>query len=586
MTKSKITIEHVLFFIAGIISFFYHVIWVNNIALTEVEAHAALQAALLAGNPLAPVTTQPLYTLTTGFLFSLFGETNFLARLIPLLCGSLLVFLPYLFRNWLGKEASILLSFMIAFDPGLASLSRQAEGPLPALVFLLLTAGLIINKKRIAAGVALGIALCCGVEFWSGLLSFGLVMISSYFIDHTPELTKDQLPDAESEKGSTNRRSSLWQAIPKGIIKEFLLPAGICLVVIGTFFLARPQMIGGVINSFLEFLKGWGAPYDIAPHVRLLGLVFYQPLAIVLAASALWQGFRKNDPRIRYIGRWLFLTLLVGVVYPSGYMSHMAWVLVPLWALAAIPLLNLRSVFREDRKVVICQTLVIIFLLVFAWLNFLGIFARNDPEEAKVRLAGIIGAIVLGVLVNLLVSFGWGWNTVKRGMVASSLLILAVYGVFASIAASGLGTRPYAEIWRPQPVVEAANMLSKISADISLRNQGWKDSLDLWLINPVEDSLAWSLRDYRNKNFVDSLPADQSPALVITNRDEISSTTTNYSGESLVWTREVYFDYFTASQWLEWFANRKAASSTGQIYLWARTDLFNSPQKSQSLPQE
>ena len=105
--------------------------------LTDSEATLALQAFHLAkgqGEILAP---QPAYVLFTSLFFLVIESTNFMARVIPALVGSTLVFAPYFFRQKIGTRPALILAFLFALDPGLAALSRQANGTILVVTFLL-----------------------------------------------------------------------------------------------------------------------------------------------------------------------------------------------------------------------------------------------------------------------------------------------------------------------------------------------------------------------------------------------------------------------------------------------------------------
>src|SRR3972149_8652473 len=81
---------------------------------------------------------QPAYILLTASLFFAFGGgTNFIARLVPALAGSFLVFVPLFFRHRIPPRPAVLLAFFISLDPGLLAVSRQAGRLGLAITFLL-----------------------------------------------------------------------------------------------------------------------------------------------------------------------------------------------------------------------------------------------------------------------------------------------------------------------------------------------------------------------------------------------------------------------------------------------------------------
>src|SRR6185436_12024671 len=116
---------------------------------------------------------QPGYILLTSVLFAVIESTNFMARFVPAIAGSLLVFAPSLFR----EKIKLLLAFFFAVDPGLVALSRQASGTILAVTFLLLAWGMWRNQRAVPAGIFAGLALLSGPSIWAGLLTLGLTWV-------------------------------------------------------------------------------------------------------------------------------------------------------------------------------------------------------------------------------------------------------------------------------------------------------------------------------------------------------------------------------------------------------------------------
>ena len=61
------------------------------------------------------------------FIFSLVGDNDFTLRLPVALIGSMLILLPYFFRNIIGKFSSFIISLLITFSPSLVYFSRFAR---------------------------------------------------------------------------------------------------------------------------------------------------------------------------------------------------------------------------------------------------------------------------------------------------------------------------------------------------------------------------------------------------------------------------------------------------------------------------
>ncbi|MEI5579347.1 hypothetical protein, partial [Streptomyces brasiliscabiei] len=87
----------------------------------------ALQALHIAQGKAPLLGPQTGYILFTSIFFSVIKSTNFMARFVPAMVGSALVFVPYFFREKIKPLPALILAFFLAIDPGLVALSRQAS---------------------------------------------------------------------------------------------------------------------------------------------------------------------------------------------------------------------------------------------------------------------------------------------------------------------------------------------------------------------------------------------------------------------------------------------------------------------------
>ena len=103
MKNRPITIEHILFALAFLLALVSRLWALAATPLGDTEAALALQAAHLFSDRTAAIDPQPAYILMTSVLFAIFQATDFTARLIPALAGSLLVLSPCYFGGKLGR---------------------------------------------------------------------------------------------------------------------------------------------------------------------------------------------------------------------------------------------------------------------------------------------------------------------------------------------------------------------------------------------------------------------------------------------------------------------------------------------------
>ena len=179
MQTNRITHEHLLFWLAFLLALCLRLFQLGAAPLSDVDAGWSLPALNSVHASGAALGAQPAYILLTSLLFSIFSDTNFMARLFPALAGSLIVWLPYLFRRWMGDSnwlhlAGVVMAFGLALDPALVSLSRQVGSPMPAVAFTVLALGSVYNRRMVWTGIFTGLALLAGPVFMQGLLILGV----------------------------------------------------------------------------------------------------------------------------------------------------------------------------------------------------------------------------------------------------------------------------------------------------------------------------------------------------------------------------------------------------------------------------
>src|ERR1700752_765316 len=177
MNSSRLKNEGWLYWLAFLLALGFRFIQLGASPLTDTEANLALQALHIAQGQSPLLSPQPAYILFTSILFAIIESTNFMARFVPVLAGSTLVFVPYFFREKINPRPALILAFLFAFDPGLVALSRQASGTILAVTFLLFAWGMWIDRRAISAGIFTGLALLSGPSIWTGLLTLGLTWL-------------------------------------------------------------------------------------------------------------------------------------------------------------------------------------------------------------------------------------------------------------------------------------------------------------------------------------------------------------------------------------------------------------------------
>jgi hypothetical protein len=576
MKAYKITTEYSLYWLIFFLALFMRLFQLGTAPLSDIEAGWALQASGLAQGEAVGLDAQPVYILLTSQLFSIIGDTNFLARYIPALTGSLLIWLPFLFRDWMGDKgwlhrAGLIMAFGLAIDPGLVSLSRQAGSLMPGMVCTLLGLASLHNRRMIWTGFFAGLALLSGPAFIQGALILGISwgvyrLACKRFLQSQPLMEEEISP---------------LEPISSMSIRIALVALAGTLLAVGTLFLRFPQGLGALAETIPAFINTWIKPSGI-PVLRLpASLLVYQPLLLIfgiIGAVHIWFKL-PDDQRIRRmiagLSIWTIVALLLPLLSAGRQVGDMAWAVIPLWAVAAVEISHLLIVDQEDtfsHLVMAGLGLLLCVLAVVSWINVLSIGRYQD--NVIIYWAIIIGAFLLGLIAILLVIAAWSSSAARVGAVIALCIVLGVQLFSSSWGMSVVRQNGAQELWPIPARTGQADLLSLTLSDLSSWNTGMKDQLELVALVD-SPALRWQLRHFPNARFETSLSESESPPVVITTIDtELPSLVENYRGQDFVWRLYPGWPGVFPPDFINWLAFRQAPLSQDQIILWARADIF------------
>ncbi len=575
MKANKITTQLPLYWLAFLLALGLRLYQLGVAPLSDVEAGWALQALGLVHGGAVSLGSQPAYILITSQLFSIFGDTNFITRFISALAGSLLVWLPFYFRGWLGdsstlKRAGVVMAFGLALDPGLVSLSRQAGSLMPAMVFTLLALASLYNRRMIWAGIFAGLALLSGPAFLQGMLIIG-VGWALY------RLVIRKSAGSQPEEGESEQVEAPI-AVPaiRTAVSAFILT----LLFAGSLFLRVPQGLGALAETIPAYIKTWVAPSGI-PVLRLpLSLLVYQPLVLIFGltgALRVWFGTwddQRSRQMVAGLSFWALIAFVLPWLYVGRQVGDLAWAIIPLWALAAIEIS--RAFFTdEDRVSHLVAAGLALLLCVFAiigWINLLSI--GRFQVNLVVYWGIIIGAFLLGLIAILLVVAGWSTRAAKLGAVLSLCVVLGLYTISSTWGMAIVRQNGAQELWNIPPTTGQADLVKQTLSDLSSWNTGLRDQLEV-VILADSPALQWALRDFPNAHFEISLSSTISPPVVITLKGaEEPRLAQQYRGQDFVWRVYPGWQGVLPPDFVNWLAFRKAPLAQDQIILWARNDIF------------
>jgi hypothetical protein len=548
--------EPILYSLAFILALAVRLIKLGAPPLTDVEARWALQALGIAQGTHPAPGSQSAYVLLTSILFFVYGGgTNFLARLIPALVGSALALVPYLFRERLKPRPSLILAFFLALDPGLVALSRQAGSPILALTFLFLAWGFWDHRHSRWAGVFAGMAVLSGSSLWEGLLGLGLTWLIRQGMEH----------GLKTESASRPARSEWLNALWFGLGT---------LVVVGTLFFLVPNGLSAWMSSLPEYLRGWVQPSGLSSGTMLFSLIAYQPLAVIFGLIALARGWMHRSRRAMRLSLWMLTALLLALFYPARQVSDLAWMLIPLWSLAALELARHVRVVPEERREALGVAGLCVLILVFMWLDFTSLLqTAGAADQAALRAWLLFGSFFLLIVSVLLVAVGWSVRSAKLGAVWGLVAALGVYSFGAMTGAAQLRASPTTELWSPGETVPEANLLLTTVDQMSDWSDKNANAQPVTIDGINSPALQWLLRGHKLE-IVDALDASASPPIVITANRNNPKLASAYRGQSFIWRQTPLWDQAQLIDWMNWLAYRQMPKNSEAIIVWVRDDLF------------
>lgn len=575
MTSPKPKYEGWLYWLAFLIALGFRLIQLGATPLTDSEARLALQALHLAQGKQILLDPQPAYILFSSLLFLVTEAANFTARFLPALAGSLLVFAPRLFLDRLKPRPALLLALLLAFDPGLVALSRQANGTILALTFLVFAWGMWRNGRAIPAGIFAALALLSGPSIWSGLLTLGL--------------TWGSLKGAGAKLGNPPIPASRIPDPPASQILQYrpaLLSLLSTLLLAGTLFFTVPNGLSALFNSIPAYLRDWTSASVFSPGRVLLAFLAYETLGVFLAILALIRGFRLKSARVTRLALWLGVSLLIAIFYRQT--TELAWVIIPTLILAAQELSRAFDIYRQERVEVGVVAGAIMILLVYIWFNLANIglnpYDQFSPAVLPLfggmiempigpRYAVLFGASLILALCVSLVAFGWSLRTARLGVTWSFSLFLGVYTLAAAWGASGQRTPNSVELWTTDQPPAHVNLLISSVNDISLFSRGHIEAQPVTVMGIDSPALEWALRNHDVKivNVLDPLDA---PPIVVTPLMNELGLPSAYRGQDFAWRQPPTWNAIQTPDWFRWLVYRQLPRETETIILWARDDLF------------
>jgi hypothetical protein len=559
MTQAeKQKLDTAILFASFAVALAFRLIRLGHTTLNDYEAELALQALGAARGSEPQFGSHAAYVGLTGISFFLFSASNFLARFWPAIVGSLIVFVPVLFRKHIGRWPATVLAFVLAISPEMVGLSRLIGSPMMAMVFLLLALGFFFQQKPILTGLSLALGIMSGQGFWIGVFILGIgVMIAEWLFDVSDIFV---LPPLEDKK-------VYWLRLG--------LSFAVALVIIGTGLFLFPANLSGVFSGLIDFIRGFITPKTTPFILMPLTLIAY-PGAVVI--FGLWGSLRailiKEKVDLFLLFWWLFGCFFL-FLFPAGEPAHMIWVTLPLWVLSARVVTSAWRFPESSRSIVLGTGLLVVAVSAFILFAVRSLLNQGVGQNGTLNtfLALIVGVVLL-IGVVLLVSYGWSEEVALSGLLIGLAVVCCAGLISVSVNSTGLAPEPSQELWYPEQAALSPEWVMVSIDRVHEWNALRETPLEIAVSGFDTPGMRWVLRDEDPVYYVDYLPASSQPDILITDIQQIPEISSGYRGQDLVWSTQARWEQMLPFEYLNWLITRDAPTVSQQVILWVRTDLM------------
>jgi uncharacterized protein (TIGR03663 family) len=240
----------------------------------------------------------------TALIYFLFGDSDFTARLAPVLFGTALIGLPYFLRRELGRTGALVASILLTISPVFLYFSRFAREDIYFATWnAIIVVGLfgMIRTHRESYLYLAAVGLAGGFATKEAIYISGFIWVAFFAL----LLTVFRRTEAATLVGSTLRAYPL-----SAYARAVFLTVAIDAVLFTTFLtnlgdpwnclLGRLCSAGGLWTGTGGALLYWFAQHDVQRggqpwyyYLLLLPLYEFVPLALA-AAGLVWMGSRRN----------------------------------------------------------------------------------------------------------------------------------------------------------------------------------------------------------------------------------------------------------------------------------------------------
>lgn len=611
----RISLEGSAYLVLVLFVLLLRVAELDTVPMSDAEALQALPA-YHALHPDAPGEPQPAQSALTFYLqiasFTLLGGTELAARLPGVMAAVVLVLMPLLFRERIGRDRSFVLSVLLGVSPIAFAASRFADPALWTVIFALALGWAAWRYWESRSRVdALLLAFFAAVlafltepgGVWLLLAMLGAAFVALWWTVLLAPVRMDSPGDDLLLEVRASLREYPWGAAG-------LTAAGV-LLLMGTGFMLYPAGLSIVGETLLQALAGFIQPsQEGSPALfPLLTMIVYNPLLIVLGVTgAVFLILRQVDTFAdRFLMSALALMALFFVVYAGGRPGWALFLVLPLaWlttqlAREIVTTYPVPSFVNQPSPWVIgALAAAVVGVLLILSLHIQGVgrglmifpvggdlTTLMEPQFNYLRASTIwivISAVLLAVGYFLAMSL-WGSVTALQGLGLGVLLFMVGAGVGTGWSVAVTNSSNPAELWHNSAISPDAPLLRETLLEISQRDTLGFPQIPLAILLDeaagIHDDrfLAWLVRDFENARFVASLAdARRGEIVLLPASVEEPDLGGSYVGQSFALRSYASVGDLGLLDWVPWLSLRQLRAQgipRTTAILWLRIDVYD-----------
>lgn len=489
----------------------------TNYPLSPAEAQLASDGlALVRGDALSSAgQAQPLPALAAALALFLFGTSDAVIRLVPLLAGLATLLLIARLRIWLGPGTALAAGLLAALSPALVATSTRLDG---GSLLLLAIAATLVTAARFERQPGAGAAVMLGVS--AALLPLAhplgwlvLAALALWGLWHSgPALLRHAFPLVGSALGT--------------------------ILLASTALLSRPGGVLGFLEGSLSILarEHLGAPLEGWPLVLALLATDELPatlLALAALAGALGLRIRSGEPLsqpLASLAGWTGLALLAALLLGDKEPALYGLLALPLALLGGVGLhAALAAVdWRAARSPWDLGVTGAAAALLLALLSLLGRLLGRPGGQAATWLAGLLALLL--IILGLAALTSWLWRQAARPetlLLTIPLALLLALGLRSSLLLNMTNTARPGELLTAEATSPGVRLLAeritRLSRDVTTFQADVRDptgghGLVIAIDPALEQPFRWYFRDFPNVQVVPLAtagPLEPAPDVII-----------------------------------------------------------------------